>query len=80
MGGRGASVSCSEPPPLDPSFKLSEAMSKQNRTQKRRRVSRILERARPRHAHFRRSSSTLAKVSKGVVALLGEGDLVDGVS
>lgn len=32
------------------------------------------------HHAFYRSSSTLAKVSKGVVALLGEGDLVDSVS
>lgn len=33
-----------------------------------------------RRAHFGRGGSTLAKVSEGVVALLGEGDLVDGVS
>lgn len=80
MGGSGARVSCSEPPPLDPSFKLSDAMSYRRKTNNnnvfisKTRLAEIGQR------HTESSGSTLAEVSKGVVALFREGDLVDGVS
>lgn len=71
VGGSGAKVSCSEPPPLDPSFKLSDAMSGLKKKDFR---------TRSKHRSCFRGGHTLAEVPEGVVALFREGDFVDRVS
>lgn len=78
-GGRGANVSCSEPAPLDPSFKFSVAMSK-NKGGNYKGGNILFVRINKKHAGNVEMCCTLAEISKCVVTLFREGDLVDGVS